>query len=318
MTLEEFIATDPASYGNSNINLFYSSSVSGSTPLAPFTIKGLSVQTQDSSGVDLTDVIKNITQLKFTFGGSQLTAVVSGRQRRSTYFYLTVDPFNTNTLPTTVDVAGNVIEEDSEFVFIPYIQTSFNNNDYNPLINNATTNKSNVVAKKVDRDISQGNPSNLTAILEGTAQAAELQNCSYTKLSSISSKYLGSKTTSGGPVYVQNKDRLTNIISSSAIAGNSPAQAFREFEGSIHSNDSDATTIKDITLSDREVVDIYFDAQLSGSHPNKAFPGFPSTSNYLYTSEGNRLVRSVNTKIYSIDKGEVYVTNEFGQVTAVQ
>ena len=43
MTLEEFIATPPESYGVDNVNLLYSSSLSGSenVPVPPYTIIGM-------------------------------------------------------------------------------------------------------------------------------------------------------------------------------------------------------------------------------------------------------------------------------------
>ena len=51
MTLQEFIETRPQSYGRGNINLLYSSSVSGSddVPIPPFHIQGLFVKSKEVS-----------------------------------------------------------------------------------------------------------------------------------------------------------------------------------------------------------------------------------------------------------------------------
>lgn len=319
MTLEEFIATDPASYGTSNINLFYSSSITGSdTPIPPFTIKGLSIRDQDSTGLDISSALKNVNSLKFAFGGSTLTADILGKQKRTGYFYFSIDPISTNLLPTTVDLAGNVVENDSEFVFVPYIQTSFNNSDYNPLINNSEDSKRNAVTQQVDRNTSQANPTNLVAILAGTANPAEIQNCSYTKVGIISSRYTGTKTTPAGPIYEFNKDLFTSRVITNTIAGNTPAASYKGFNGAIYTDDADTTAIKSINLSDRSVTEIFFDAQLTGAHPDKTFPNYPALGNFVFITEGNRFVRAVKNKIYSVEKDEVYTTDEFGQVTLVE
>lgn len=318
MTLEDFIATDPGSYGNSNINLFYSSSISGSdTPIPPYTITGLSIQDR-ASGIDISSALKNVTSLKFDFGGSRLTATIEGRQKRTGYFYFNIAPVVTNNLPTTVDFAGNIIENDSEFVFVPYVQTSFNNSNYNPLINNSEDSKRNVVTQQVDRTTSQANPTNLTAILAGNANPAEIQNCSYTKVGIISSRYVGTKTTPAGPIYEFNKDAFRTKVVAGTIEGNSPAASYKGFQGTIYPDDADTTAIKGINLSDRDIVEVYFDAQLSGSHPTKTFPNYPTTHNFIFTTDTNRFVRSVKSKIYSVDKDQVFTTDEFGEVILVE
>ena len=319
MTLEEFITTNPSSYGSSNINLFYSSSISGSdTPIPPYTITGISIQDQIGSGLDISSALKNVNSLKFDFGGDRLTANILGRQKRTGYFFFKIDPLVTNSLPTTLDLAGNVIENDSEFVFVPYIQTSFNNNNYNPLINNSEDSKRNSITQQVDRNTSQANPTNLIALLAGNANPAEIQNCSYTKVGIISSRYVGTKTTPAGPVYNFNKDAFTATVVANTIAGNSPAASFKGFEGTVYPDDADTTAIKNINLSDRIVLEIFFDAQLTGTHPTKTFPNYPSTGNFVFLTDKNRFVRSVKSKIYSIDKDEVYTTDEFGGVILVE
>ena len=93
MTLEEFIATDPGTYGNSNINLFYSSSITGSnTPIPPYTIKGMSVQFKTQDALDISSALKNVTTLKFSFGGEQVEAPISGKRKQTGYFYFSISP----------------------------------------------------------------------------------------------------------------------------------------------------------------------------------------------------------------------------------
>ena len=101
------------------------------------------------------------------------------------------------------------------------------------------------------------------------------------------------------------------------IPGNDPAIALKEFKGSVDPNDSSDATIRAIQLSDREVENIFFDTIVTGSHPTKAFSNFPVSGSFLETEQGTRFVRSVNSKIYSVDKGQIYTTNELGGVIAV-
>ena len=321
MTLEEFINTDPNGYGQGNVNLLYSSSVVNpgidNTPIAPFVVQGVCIPYTSKQGTDITAILKQITSFTFNFDGTQVNASITGKQKRTGYFYYTVEDFSVNTLPSGVDPLGNPYQEDESFIFIPYTTANFNNNDYNPLINNSEGSKRNVVAKQVDRNASQTIPTNLEAIIANSANPAELQNCSYTKIGIISSRYVGSKSTGAGPSYELNKEKHTNFVLSNLIAGNRPALAFKSFNSSIHNADADTTTIIGIQLADRELTEVYFDSVKEYTGSSVTYPNFPSVGRYLYSSEGNKLIRLVNSKIYSIDKGQVYTTDEFGQVTAI-
>lgn len=320
MTLQEFIETRPQSFGTGNGNLLYSSSVSGSedTPVAPFTLQGLTLPFLSQEGIDSSAAYKEVNEIKFSYPTGTVTAVITGRQKRNQYFYFTFEPVVVNQLPTSIDSGGNTIEEDSEFVFVPYTTLTFNNNDYNPLINNSEGSKRNAKTRKVDRFADAVNPTNIQAIISQSAEFAEIQNCSYTKIGLINSRYNGTKATPAGPITEYNKQLFVTRVVSNTISGNSPAQSYKGFQGSTHPSDADTTTIKAIAQSDRELKQVYFNSVISGSHPNKIFPNFPSSGSYLYTEDGNILVRLVNSKVYSIDKGQVFTTNELGGVTLVQ
>ena len=319
MTLQEFINTRPQSYGTGNINLLYSSSISGSedTPIPPFILQGVTIPFVSQEGVDVTAALKEVDQFKFGFTSGSVTATITGRQKKTEYFYYTFENLVLDYLPTTIDAAGNNNYSDSEFVFIPYTTLAFNNNDYNPLINNSQGSKRNSRVRKVDRFSSQNIPTNLTSIILNTAELAELQNCSYTKRGLLNGRYNGTKTSAAGSLTVYNKQLLTTQITTKTIPGNEPALSFRELKGSVHPNDSDIATIKAINQSDREVLTIYFNAELTGTHPNKSYPNFPSVGSYIYIEDANRLIKVVNSKIYSIDKGTVYTTTELGAVSSI-
>lgn len=315
MTLQDFIATRPQSYGSGNANLLYSSSVVNpgvdDTPVAPFHIQGLSIPFISKGGVNVSAALKEVDEFKFDFEGGQKTAKVTGRQKKTEYFYFTIEEIITNTLPTGIDAGGNTVYNDSQFVFLPYITTGFKNNDYNPLVNNSEISKLNDVRRVADKVTSQYIPTNLPAIIDGSAQYAQIQNCSYTKAGIINSRYNGSKATAAGPVAREyNKQKFSSRIQSSFIIGNEPSLSFKEFKGSLHAHDADITTVKNINQSDREITTVYFKSEISGSHPNKTFPDFPYSGSILYIDgTGNRLVRLAERRIYSIDTGNVFTSN---------
>lgn len=320
MTLQEFIETRPQSYGSGNANLLYSSSVSGSedTPIAPFVLQGLTIPFTSQEGTNVAAAFKEVEEFKFQYPTGTVTAKITGRQKRSEYFYFTFEEVTVNSLPTTIGGSGEYLYPDSEFVFIPYTTLTFNNNDYNPLINNSEGSKVNSKTRKVDRFADAAVPTNIQAIISQSAAFAEIQNCSYTKIGLINGRYNGTKATPAGPITQYNKELFTSQVNSRAIPGNNPAQSYKEFQGSKHTNDATTATIKAINQSDRDIIGVFFNSVISGSHPNKTFPNFPSSGSFLYEENNNRLVRLVNSKVYSIDKGEVFTTNEFGGVITVE
>lgn len=301
MTEQEFRTLNPTDYGTGNANLFVSSSVSGSesVPIPPFTIIGMTIPFISKNNVDVFDVIKNIKNLKFEFTDGTVKIPIQTIQKRQGYYYIVTTPTEINEIPVINEFNLNT-ERDSQFIFFPYTPQSFINSDFNPLLN--TTNlssKQNVVRRVVDRSSNQAIPSNLDAILSGSAALAQLQNCSYTKAGIINSKYNGSVETSRG------------------IPGNEPAVGLVSFKASIHPTDSDVTTIKEIQLSDREIIEVYFNAKVTGTHPNKFIQSFPVSGSFLYIDDETRIVKLANQKIYSVDKNEVYTSNQFGGVTLV-
>lgn len=321
MTLQEFIETRPQAYGAGNMNLLYSSSVSGSDniPIPPFTMQGLAIPFRDRNGINIGDALREVEVFRFDYPTGQISTTITGRQQRNGYYYYTINEVVTNTLPSTVDVGGNPLYESSSCVFVPYVSLDYNNSDYNPLSNNSEGSKLNPYAQKVDRNTSQFNPTNLIAINSGSASDAELQQCSYTKAGIINGRYNGSKTTAAGPIARQyNKGLFTQQVQTNKITANEPAATLVTFKGSIHASDADTNTIKNILNADREIVQVLFDSTLSGSHPNKIYPSFPKTTNTLFGLDGSKTFKLTNNKVYSIDTDQVLTTNNLGTVTLVE
>jgi hypothetical protein len=301
MTEQEFISIKPTDYGAGNVNLLVSSSVSGSesVPIAPYTVIGMTVPFNSKNGQDVFNALQQVNRFTFQFPDGPIDLEVLTRQKRQGYFFIRTPLTVLNEIPPLGNF-GLFRQTDSEFIFKPYIGQSFNNSDFNPLINTTNEAKRNNVRRVVDRAANQAEPSNLDAILSGSAEFAQVQNCSYTKTGIILSRYEGSVETSRN------------------IGGNEPALGLVEFKASIHPNDSDTTTIKEIQLSDREIISVYFNAKLTGSHPNKFLESFPVSGSFLYIEDETRIVKLPNIKVYSVDKNQVYTSNEFGGITTVQ
>lgn len=326
MTLQEFIKANPTGWGTGNANLLVSSSVSGSYPnvesFPPYTVKGISIPFTSKNDKYIEPALKEVNEFRFKVqDGILVKSKVLGRQKRNGYYFFSLADFVINSLPSTLDFDDNPEVENSEFVFVPYVSVSFINNDYNVLLSNSATSKLSDTHRIVDRMTALSGsadlPSNYNAIISQSAERAELQNCSYTKIGIVSSRYEGTRTSKAGNFYEFNEDIFEEKVLTRGIPGNDPALALKEFKGSIHPNDSTDTTIKAIQLSDRTIETIFFDTILAGTHPNKTYTNFPVSSSFLQTEDGTRFVRSVNSKIYSVDKGEIYTTNELGGVIAV-
>lgn len=326
MTLQEFIKANPSGWGTGNANLLVSSSVSGSYPnvesFPPYTIKGISIPFTSKNDKYIEPALKEVDEFRFKVQDGQLVkSKVLGRQKRNGYYFFSLKDFVINSLPTTLDFDDNPEVFNSEFVFVPYVSVSFINNDYNVLLSNSVRSKLSDTHRVVDRITALSGsadlPSNYNALISQSAEQAELQNCSYTKIGILSSRYEGTRTSKAGNFYEFNEDIFESKVISRGIPGNDPALALKEFRGSIHPNDASDTTIKAIQLSDRTIENIFFDTVLSGSHPTKAFSNFPISGSFLETEQNTRFVRSVNSKIYSVDKGKIYTTNELGGVIAV-
>ena len=318
MTREQFIETAPQKYGNGRVNLLLSSSVSytGSNPqgeaIPPYTVLGISIPDTSKNGVPIGPALREVQSLRFDFGNEQVSVDITGKRKQNGYFYYLVQPILTDNYPTGVGPGGEPLVSGSAFVFVPYVQSSFNNSDYNPLINNSETSKVNAIAQVVDRFASQNNPTNLTAILHQQAEEAQLQNCSYTKVGSINAKYTGTKETNARTITQYNKQKFTDAVLATGITGNEPALGFRSFQGSLHSTDAPDATIREI--AERKTIDVFFNTTLTTTGSELVYPNFPVAGNFLFSSEGNSMNRITNQKVYGIEDDVIYTLSETGQV----
>lgn len=324
MTREEFIETAPQKYGFGRVNLLISSSVvdpiNDPTPIPPYQIQGISLPNTSKNGINISPALREVDRLRFEFTEGVIDVNIIGRRKQKEYFYYLIEPLNVNTYPTDVGPSDEPIIEDSDFAFVPYVTTAFNNSDYNPLINNSEGSKLNDIVQVVDRFASQGTPTNLQAILATKAEPAEIQNCAYTKTGIINARYTGTKETNAKTITEYNKERFTSGVTRTGLVGNEPALGFKSFEGSLHPVDATDAPIRD--AAERETLTVYFNTALRYSTPSGSakvstwnYPNFPDAGNILYQSEGNKMKRIVNQRVYSTANDTIYDIDETGLVT---
>lgn len=325
MTREEFIETAPQKYGFGRVNLLISSSVADPvndpTPVPPYQIQGISLPDRSKNGINISPALREVDRLRFEFTEGVIDVNIIGRRKQAEYFYYLIEPINVDTYPTAVGPSDEPIVEDSDFAFVPYVTTAFNNSDYNPLINNSEGSKLNDIVQVVDRFASQGTPTNLDAILALTAEQAEIQNCAYTKVGIINARYTGTKETAAKTITEYNKEKFTTAVSGSSLVGNEPALGFKSFEGSLHPTDATDAPIR--SAAERETLTIYFNTALRFTTPPSGsskvatwnYPNFPDTGNILYQSDGNKMKRIVNQRVYSTANDTIYDIDETGLVT---
>jgi len=335
----DFINIDPSAQAIDNINVFYSSSVIPSRSYADLSrgrvaFIGMSIPFKYvNRSIDLQQTILQAETVTFKYsnagdinGNKNVTAHIIERVRRSTYFYMRLQPafleksqfvgdipigdgVNQTRFTQSVDPQFHYtqfVQIPSEIIFNPYISTVFNNSSDNPILSNATILRKANYIQQVDRNEDPIQPTNLSQILLNQAQPAEIQDSNYTTAGIINARYVGSKLNSG------------------SVPGNDPALSLVGIRASLHPSGSNFTKIKGINLSDRQIQQVYFTPQVTNSiagGKTRTFNGnksFPSSPNLLYVEEGNRFVRISNRDIYSIDEDKMHSTNNLGTIIRTQ
>ena len=153
-----------------------------------------------------------------------------------------------------------------------------------------------------------------------TAEQAEIQNCANTKVGIVNARYKGTKETAAKTITEYNKEKFTTAVAGSSLVGNEPALGFKSFEGSLHPTDATDNPIRN--AAERETLTIYFNTALRFTAPSGSakgatwnYPNFPDTGNILYQSDGNKMKRIVNQRVYSTANDTIYDIDETGLVT---
>lgn len=158
-----------------------------SPPDTTFTIHAVNINTTACFNTSVFDAVAELTQLSFTIGSTVVTTQVISKINKGSYWHFVITPFQVQ------NVVG--IEQCNLTLFEPTIISSvFTNSDYNPLISNATFSRTSDFIYDVDRVKNQSQPTNLDAILDQSADAAPIQDSSYSSVGITNSRYNGTKT----------------------------------------------------------------------------------------------------------------------------
>jgi hypothetical protein len=95
----------------------------------------------------------------------------------------TVTVLNPATYPTTPTTVQVILQ--------PYLPSTFENSDYNPLLNNATAIANSAKLRKVDYSNGVMVPSNIQALRDNTADLADVQEYLYNSTGIVSGRYTG-------------------------------------------------------------------------------------------------------------------------------
>lgn len=160
------------------------------------TILGVAVHTTTVDSLDISDILRQVQQIRFviTKGGNsqQVTLEVTNRADFTTFIHCDVVPF-----PLTVSVVDNdtVGYTISNVQFSPAIlESEYYNSDYNALHNNVSNQQDSTYLQVAERDRLSNTPTNLDALIAGTARKAQIPDSNYTVRGWIQSRYLGSTT----------------------------------------------------------------------------------------------------------------------------
>lgn len=185
-------------------------------------ITGLTVTVSDYDNEDLTTVLQQAEKVEITleyFDGTTITEVnqskitlniISASKRNgftgtNPYFYFRVE----ETVITPATAVGidfrfvpssnpnNVVNPNLSTVsFSPVLsEVKFLNDDYNPLISNASFNRRSNYIQVSDRNQLSANPTNIDSLLSQSADLAQIPDSNYSDTGLVNSRYVGSLTT---------------------------------------------------------------------------------------------------------------------------
>ena len=244
-------------------------------------ITGVTLTISDYDNEDITDVLEQVEKIQLTLkffgedtGISEINKTtidlnIISRTRRLgfdfPYFYFRVTPVTIS----PIDAIGTDFKfiplsnpenipnpNSSEVVLTPVlVGVKYLNDDYNPLISNASKNRESKYLQISDREQLSINPTNIIKLLSGSAQAAQIPDSNYTDTGLINARYEGSAT------------------SANEFGGIEPALAGSTFTGAIF--DKNSTFEEIVSGSDTAVYE-----ELFHTGPNN-LPSFSTISSSI-------------------------------------
>ena len=203
------------------------------------------------------------------------------------YYYEVVPAVISPTAPGTSIGIGC-----TDVIFNPFAQgQNFTYNDYNAVLGNSEESRRFSQVFEVDYTSAISGsltPSNLIAILSGSAVQAEIQESNYTSVGFTSGRYTGTKTS------------ITDYGVSAAIAGT-------PFEAALYLSSSAANLICSQSLSDRQVSEYVF----TGNDE------FPIVGSRIFRFEGNKILPIRNRKVWVRSTEQVLLSDNDGFISEI-
>lgn len=151
-------------------------------------VLAINISSTACEGISVGDPLNELTGLILNIGGVEYNITVLNTIPKGSYYTLNIVPF-------TVTSTDNIDQCTLTYLFPGVVEVGFNNSDYNALISNAIeTRRSQTQIFDVDRKSSLSRPSNLNAIISGSAVAAEVQDSFYSSVGITNGRYTGTKT----------------------------------------------------------------------------------------------------------------------------
>ena len=239
MTEEQFIQMHTSGIRNASTKLHLNVTANSVFPKGDVTSliigqRALSIN-GDTNNTDLNTVLEQVENIKFTFAISppsgSISVDVEVRDKAyygptltngQPFFYIQFEPFQLDNIQQEPFLTDLFKYQSVQVTLTPYLlDIQFGFSEFNALLGNASENRKSY--KRVESNRSEDNvlPTNLEAIISGTAAPATIQDSLYEDSGWRRGRYDGSK------------------LSSRGNAGISPALNGTPFKGEVFSNDAD-------------------------------------------------------------------------------
>lgn len=320
MTQNWFSTEDPSrTGGKGSIGILYDSTLQA--------IVGLNIGHTSVEGESLDPVLRQCNEVRFTLSGSFIDVKITNRQAKENYTYFFLE--NPVLLPSgsvyTLLGTGSISETGTLYtgstastIFIPYLSLTFYYSGYNPTQNNVQDNRKTGVWQIVDTKANQVTATNISVLLEGLAEKAQMQEYSYESQGQVGGRYEGTKLTSIGGIYEKSKDKFIATYNSSSLSGqrDEPILSFYSFTGSLHPLGSEPEAIWNVEPSNRVHTTVYFNTKTAD---RTGTTYLPISGSVLYVREAgkSKVSRVTRKMVFSTDTGYIYTTDAFGQVSQI-
>lgn len=208
--------------------------------------------------LDLEKVLLAADTVRYTLNGETRKLVIIDRSRyTSIHLDETRDYYYFQVTPIIVAQTADDLPQLLNITFTPYLQDEKHQyNDYNPLISNILDNRISTVIQQSDRLKSGTQPTNLSDILSGSAEPAQVQDSNYTATGWSNARYTG-------------------CVSDAVDQGGVPSVVVgRLFLGEINSNATQESLICSRSEADR----LYRQLIFTGNEELPTYRGYVSSS----------------------------------------